>query len=87
MIENIADQEKFEAIYTKYREMMYHVAFEVLGDESEAEDAVHLAFVHIAENIGKLDAVDSPRTKKFLSLLSKDKAFGLLRDKSVRQES
>lgn len=37
----------------QYRGLMYHVAYEILHNEQDAEDAVHHAFVKIAENIKK----------------------------------
>ena len=51
MIETPEDQSKFEQIYEKYLGLMYHVALKILENHEDAEDAVHQAFVSIAENI------------------------------------
>lgn len=51
MIESPEDQSKFELLYTEYRDVMYHVAFKILQNEQDAEDAVHQAFLKIAEKI------------------------------------
>lgn len=41
MIDSPEDQSKFELLYTEYRNVMYHVAFKILQNEQDAEDAVH----------------------------------------------
>ena len=51
MIETPEDQSKFEQIYEKYLGLMYHVALKILENHEDAEDAVHQAFVSIAENL------------------------------------
>ena len=51
IIETEDDKSKFEEIYMAYRGLMYHIAYERLRHEQEAEDAVHHVFVKIAENI------------------------------------
>lgn len=49
MIESDDDKEKFEEIYTRYRRLMYFVAFKVVQNEPDAEDAVQqaLSLIHI----------------------------------------
>ena len=54
MIDSPEDQSKFEKVYLTYKGLMYHTAFKVLNNEEDAEDAVHNAFVKIAENISKI---------------------------------
>ena len=50
IIETDEDKSTFEQIYEAYRGLMFHAAFKVLTHEQDAEDAVHYAFVKIAEN-------------------------------------
>ena len=51
MIDTPEERSKFEQIYLEYKGLMFHVAYEILHNEQDAEDAVHHAFVKIAENI------------------------------------
>ena len=44
----------FEHIYRQYGALMYHVAYQILGSVQDTEDAVHQAFVSVAENISKI---------------------------------
>ena len=50
MIDSESDQSKFEQIYMKYKGLMFYVANDILHNEHDAEDAVHQAFIKIAEN-------------------------------------
>ena len=54
MLETPEEKSLFEQIYLEYRGLMFHVAYEILHNEQDAEDAVHQAFVKIAENIKKI---------------------------------
>lgn len=65
MIESDEDKSKFEAIYEEYRGLMFYVAYERMKHIQDAEDAVHHAFVKIAENIKNIEPV-SPKTKQLV---------------------
>lgn len=65
VIETEEDKSKFEDIYREYRGLMYYIAYRRLHHEQDAEDAVHHAFMKIAENITAIDPV-SPKTKQFV---------------------
>lgn len=78
MIETAADQSKFEAIYHEYRNLMFHVAYKRLQHIEDAEDAVHYAFLKIAENIKKIDPV-SPKTKQYVVTIVDNRVTDLLR--------
>ena len=47
---DIEDENIFERLYYKYRNLMYTVAFDILHNTSDAEDAVSEAFLRIAKN-------------------------------------
>lgn len=42
------DRDTFVALYETYRNLMFHVAHQILRNEADAEDAVHDAFVTVA---------------------------------------
>ena len=52
---------KFEQIYLTYRKQMYYAAFQILQHDEDSEDAVHHAFIKIAENIEKISEVECPK--------------------------
>ena len=72
---------KLEEIYLTYRQIMYAVAFSILRNEKDAEDAVHDAFVKIAEHIGKIGEPHCPKTKNYIVTIVENKAIDLYRIK------
>ena len=66
MLETPEEKSLFEQIYLEYCGLMFHVAYEILHNEQDAEDAVHQAFVKIAENIKKIDAPVCPKTHSYV---------------------
>lgn len=69
MIEGPEDRNKFEQIYVRYRNLMFYVANRILNDAREAGDAVHDAFVRIAEHIDQVEEPDCPKTKGFVVIV------------------
>ena len=69
MIEGPEDRNKFEIVYQQYKSLMYYVAYRILREERDAEDAVHNAFVRIAEHIDKISEPVCPKTRAFVVLI------------------
>ena len=78
VIETEEDKSKFEDIYLEYRGLMYYVAYKRLHHEQDAEDAVHHAFMKIAENITAIDPV-SPKTKQLVVTIVDNRVTDMLR--------
>ena len=79
MIDSPEDQSKFEKVYLTYRGLMYHTAYSILNNEEDAEDAVHNAFVKIAENIAKISEPVCPKTQVYVVTIVENKAIDLYR--------
>ena len=79
MIESQDDRHRFERIYERYRNLMYYVAYRILRNPQDAEDAVHQAFVSIIQNIQKFVQIDCPETRSFIVLMTERKAIDLIR--------
>lgn len=60
------NQERIEKIYQLYEQKMYWIAYSILGDISDAEDAVQDAFVKLVRLVHKLEDPFSDRTKHFV---------------------
>lgn len=82
MIETPADKLKFEQLYEKYRNLMYHVAYKILGSHQDAEDAVQQAFLSIIQNFEKFSLVACPKTRSFVVIITERKAIDLLRHRN-----
>lgn len=61
-----SDSQKLEMLYTMYEQKMYAVAFSILHNEWQAEDAVQEAFIRLLKNIRKLKEPDSPKSRAYI---------------------
>ena len=83
MLETPEEKSKFEIIYRQNRDLMFWVANNILHHPQDAEDAVHQAFVKLAENIHKLGAPDDPATRSYMLTVVENKAIDLYRRKQA----
>lgn len=81
MIETAEQRSKFETLYRSHRQMMYALAYQILHNQQDAEDAVHQAFVKIAENISKISEPECPKTRAFIVTIVENKAIDIYRGK------
>ncbi len=82
LIESEDDKFKFEKIYKQYRNLMFYVAFHLLGNKPDAEDAVHAAFLKVAENLQNLSDAICPKTKSYVVIVTENKAIDILRQRN-----
>lgn len=66
LIDTAEDRSKFEQLYEQYKQLMFYTAFQILKRPQDAEDAVHHAFLSIAENISKISDPDCPKTRAYI---------------------
>ena len=85
MIDGPEDRSKFEQLYLAYRGLMYYIAESILGNEQDAEDAVHDAFASVAKNISKISEPERAKTKAYLVTIVESKAIDLYRRKKRYQ--
>lgn len=79
MIDSPEGKQKFEAVYLKYRQLMFYVANKILSDPKDAEDVVHDSFVKIIEILDKIAGPESPRTKALIVTITENRAIDLYR--------
>lgn len=79
MIDSPDDQSKFEKIYLEYKGLMYYVAYKILNNGHDAEDAVHNAFIKVAENIQKIDVPVCQKTQNYVVTIVENKAIDIYR--------
>ncbi len=66
-------------IYRLYRAPMLRLARRILGEEQDAEDAVHDACECVARNLDRLAAPEDARTRGYVMVVTERKAIDLLR--------
>lgn len=84
MIDDEADQCRFERIYYRYRKQMVLVADRVLHNLSEAEDAVQEALLRIARNIATVPEGEKVE-RAYVLTAAKNAAMNLLPRQQRRQ--
>ena len=85
IIETPEERSKFEQLYLEYKGLMFHVAFDILHNEKDAEDAVHQAFIKIAENIKKIDEPMCPKTHSYVVTIVENQSIDQYRKQQKRQ--
>lgn len=79
MLDAPEERSKFERIYRMYRSLMFYTANEILRNEQDAEDAVHQAFLKIADHMEKIGDAECPKTRGFVVTVVENKAIDLYR--------
>lgn len=79
MLDTEEEKVLFEELYLQYKDLMFNIANNILNNAYDAEDVVHQSFLTIAKHIAGIDAVNSPRTKSFIIIITKNKALDCLR--------
>jgi len=78
LIDTEEEKSKFEILYLKHRKVMMLEALKYL-DEKYAEDAVHTAFVKIADNIKRIEDPCSDMTRNFVIIITRNTALDILK--------
>ncbi len=81
-LEGNAERDKFEKLYLQYQGLMFTLANRILHNDRDAEDAVHNAFLYIAEHLEKIGAPQCPKTKSYIVTIVESRAIDLYRRKS-----
>ena len=77
---------RFEELYIKYSQLMYAVAFKILKNNEDAEDAVHQSFLNIARHFDKVNNISRQDIKPYLAVVVRNAAINIHRS-NKRHES
>lgn len=73
------DRDSFREIYEKNYLRMYHVAFSLLKQQADAENAVHDAFLKLAECYRRYKELDTDAMYLLCLTIARNKAYDILR--------
>jgi len=74
-LEDKAERSLAEAIYKKHKKAMYGVAYSILKNSADAEDAVMDAVYKIINNISKFDSEASEKTRSLVMIIVRNVAI------------
>lgn len=72
------DRDKFEFIYSRYKNLILHKAYGILRDYALAEDAASETFIRIYKNLDKIIDPSSNQSAAFIMTIAKNCALTLL---------
>jgi len=79
---NFKNNELVENLYIEYRASMYRIAFGILRNHEDAEDAVQNAFVSIVKTVSRSGTISSVKAKNLAHKIVRNKATDIYRRKS-----
>ncbi|MCI8398834.1 MAG: sigma-70 family RNA polymerase sigma factor [Oscillibacter sp.] len=86
-LDSSEDRTRFERLYTAYRNLMFCVARRILRNDQDAEDAVHLAFLSLAQSEAALPAELGPKARALAATVAERKAIDLYRARKRHPEA
>ena len=81
MLEDDSDRDVFQKLYDENRQMLYHIAFKILQNEPDAEDAVQDTWEYVYENIHLFRNMEEIRRKAYILGIVKNQSLMILRRK------
>lgn len=67
MLDTQSERDKFTALYEKYKNLLYYIAFSKVHNNEVAEECVQETFFYVAKHFDKIGEVDSSKTKGYLA--------------------
>ena len=80
------DLPAFEEIYNKYHKSVYKVAFAILKNEQDAEDAVQETFMKIADSLKNLIQIPCNEMPSYIVIICRNTSLNLYKQKRKRSE-
>lgn len=78
LFDNEEDRTRFEEMYYRYRKKMVVVAYSILDDRFEAEDAVHETFMAIARHMDIIGRMSETSVSAYVIKATRNRALNML---------
>lgn len=73
------DKAEFEDLYIKYKQRMYAVAYSILHNVEDSEDAVHNAFLNIADKFEKIKNFSCQELQSYIVIIVRNTSINIYR--------
>lgn len=81
MVETDDDKELVTKLFETYRQRMYNLAYGILKNDHDAEDAVSNAFMRIINNLHKISDPESNKTRGYVYTITKNAAINVYNER------
>jgi len=81
MIEDEGKRDKLEDLYITYRRELFYVAYNILHDYQDAEDAIQNAFLRISKYLDKIGEIRCKKTRGYLVIIVRNLSFDRFNEK------
>ncbi len=71
LLDTPEEKSKFEQLYRLYRQDMFKMAYGILENKYDAEDAVHESFMRVMKKLTKISEINCPQTHAYLLIIVK----------------
>lgn len=78
------DLPQFEELYEKYRQQLYGVAYNILNNEQDAEDAVLLTYEKIADKFKEISQIPCNELPSVIVIICRNTAINIYRENKKR---
>lgn len=85
-LDNAEDKAKFKDLYIKYKQRMYAVAYKILHNIEDSEDAVHEAFIAIADNFEKIKNFSCQELQSYIVIIVRNTSINIYRKNQKNSE-
>ena len=86
MVDEPIEKRKVEQLYEKYNRLMYVVAYNILKQHEEAEDAVIASWEKIIRHLDKISEIECRETKNFIVIIVERTSIDMYRAKYRKHE-
>lgn len=84
LLERPEENAAFEDIYNAYKGKMMAIAYNILGNHHDSEEAVSQAFFAVARNFRKISGKSIGEREAYLNIITKNAALDIYRQRNTR---
>lgn len=82
LLDTPEEKSKFEQLYRLYRQDMFKMAYGILKNKYDTEDAVHEAFMRVMKKLTKISETNCPQTHAYLLIIVKNVALKIIKKRT-----
>lgn len=75
LVESESEKQLIEELYNNNKQVMYNIAFKNLHNSTDAEDAVHEAFLRAIKQIEKISQISPNKQSAYLNVIVRNISF------------